>query len=146
MKLAISDVMLDSEVYEDYDAFERILNIPADVGGHFEVTFDWMSPSAIATNDLPDLKLRLYGNYPNPFNPVTTIRYGVETHDYASLQVQIEIYNVLGEKITTLVSAEQPAGEYTVRWDATGLPTGVYFCRLETGEGINRMHKMLLVQ
>lgn len=79
----------------------------------------------------------LLPNYPNPFNPVTTIRYQilggkdrVETPYRASQLVQLTIHNILGQKVATLVSENQLPGEYSVRWNASGLSCGIYFYRL----------------
>ena len=66
-------------------------------------------------------------NYPNPFNPGTTIRYGLAQRSGVSLMV----YNTLGQAVRTLVGSEQEAGYHEVRFDATGLASGVYFYRIE---------------
>jgi hypothetical protein len=57
----------------------------------------------------------LYQNYPNPFNPNTTIKYSIPKSDHIEL-VLLEIYNTLGEKISTLVNEHQKPGNYTVEW------------------------------
>ncbi len=66
-------------------------------------------------------------NYPNPFNPITEIKYTLPV----DCQVKVEIYNTLGEKVTTLVDGKQKAGYRAVRWDATSSPSGIYFYRLQ---------------
>ena len=85
-------------------------------------------------------------NYPNPFNPSTTVKYSVPTRS----QVTIEIFNVLGQRIKTLVDKTQSAGEYEVDWDGTNdygslQATGVYFYRLRAGE-VAKSKKMLLLK
>jgi hypothetical protein len=92
-------------------------------------------PAAIATD------YRLDQNYPNPFNPSTTIRYALRKRQ----DVEIGIFNLLGEAIAHLVHEEQEAGVHAVVWDASGAPTGVYFCRLRTGE-FTASRKLLLVR
>lgn len=72
-------------------------------------------------------------NYPNPFNPKTVINYqlpGQWSDRSAISQVDLSIYNTLGQKIATLVSAKQVAGYYKVEWDASGFPTGIYLYQL----------------
>ncbi len=88
----------------------------------------------------------LLQNYPNPFNPTTTIEYQVP----AQAMTDIEIYNMLGERVATLVHEVQPAGFYTVQWKGTNdggakVATGVYFYRMRAGE-FNMVKKMLLVK
>jgi uncharacterized lipoprotein YddW (UPF0748 family) len=83
----------------------------------------------------------LYNNYPNPFNPKTVISYKLSVISY----VELTIYNLLGEKIVTLVSEQQQAGYHQVQWDASGYATGVYFYQLKTDSKMD-MKKMILVQ
>ena len=74
---------------------------------------------------------RLEQNYPNPFNPLTQIEYSISKADHVSLVV----YNMLGQKVRTLVDKKQVAGAYTIKWDGTddfgmSLAGGIYFCKL----------------
>jgi hypothetical protein len=68
-------------------------------------------------------------NYPNPFNPATVIRFGLPE----ASEVRLAIYNILGQEIRVLARMHAEAGYHTVRFDGTGLPTGVYFYRLQAG-------------
>ena len=75
------------------------------------------------------------GNYPNPFNPSTDIQYGLAEAG----NVEIVIYNVLGQKVRTLVNGRKEAGNYVVRWhgrndNGQSLPSGMYFLRMEAGK------------
>jgi hypothetical protein len=94
----------------------------------------------------------LHGNFPNPFNPVTTIQYTVvETQNYASLpDVHLTIHNILGEKIETLVSETQPSGRYTVKWDAREYASGIYYYRLSVISNghmtFTKTRRMLLIR
>jgi chitodextrinase len=81
-------------------------------------------------------------NYPNPFNPVTVIRYSLDVNS----RVELTIYDILGRKITTLFSGLQTAGWREQTWDASGLPSGVYICRLRTDTGRNEMRRMALIK
>ena len=89
----------------------------------------------------------LMQNYPNPFNPTTTIAYNLAN----KTQVQLIIYNVLGQKIKTLVNNKQTAGNHTVVWNGkneagVSVPSGVYFYRLETKSGAQQVRKMMLLK
>ena len=72
---------------------------------------------------------KLEQNYPNPFNPSTSFEFRVSSFGFVSLKV----FDVLGREITRLVNDVRPTGVYTVRWDASSLPSGVYFARLNQG-------------
>ena len=78
---------------------------------------------------------------PNPFNPVTTIRYVVPSAGRAL----ITVYDVLGRVVETLVDARRNSGEYFVRWDAGRMASGVYLCRIQTGSH-DQTVKMMLVR
>jgi len=88
----------------------------------------------------------LLQNYPNPFNPATTIRYELPV----SRKVTLSIYNLLGQKIRTLVNRTQEAGSYSVVWDGTNnegkrVPSGIYVYRLDSGI-FRESRKMVLVR
>ena len=97
------------------------------------------------TFDIPT-EYALSQNYPNPFNPSTTISYDIPSDGRASLKV----YNYLGQEVALLVDQEQQAGRYQIRWDASGLASGVYFYRLRAngtdGKTTLMMKKMLLLK
>jgi len=80
------------------------------------------------------LTCKLAHNYPNPFNPKTVISYTIGEIGQSPVQVDLSIYNVSGKKVMTLVSARQPAGSYTVEWDASDFSSGVYLCQLKAGD------------
>ena len=93
---------------------------------------------------LPE-RFELGHNYPNPFNPSTVIPYQLPV----STRVRLEIFNILGQRVTTLVDGERPAGFHTARWDATNasgraVAAGVYFYRLKGG-GMHLTRSMVLI-
>jgi hypothetical protein len=109
----------------------------------FDGTYEY-SPEVEIEVSTPD-EYALMQNYPNPFNPATTIEYTLpEIAD-----VRIDVYNVLGELITTLINREVDAGYQTVKFDAASLPSGIYIYRLNA-EGKQKSFtdtkKMLLVK
>lgn len=83
----------------------------------------------------------LFQNYPNPFNPKTVIRYALPV----TCNLDLSIYNILGQKVATLVNKKQPAGSYNVEWDASGVSSGVYYYRLEA-EGYSEVKKMVVIK
>ncbi len=97
--------------------------------------------SGIASPSATPSTFALEQNYPNPFNPTTTINYSL---DKAS-NVNISIYNILGEKVETLLSSFEAAGSHNIVFDASALPSGVYFYRLNA-EGMSMTKKMVLIK
>ncbi|MCH7724519.1 MAG: T9SS type A sorting domain-containing protein, partial [Bacteroidetes bacterium] len=87
----------------------------------------------------------LYQNYPNPFNPTTKIKYGIPNSGLITLQV----YNLLGEVVTTLVNKQQSAGNYEVSFDAAsaagGLSSGIYLYKIQAGD-YSDLKKMILLR
>jgi len=85
--------------------------------------------------------ISLLQNYPNPFNPATVISYQLPVNSYVTLKV----YDVLGREVAGLVNEKQDAGHFSVQWDATKMPSGVYFYTLQAGE-YRATKRMLLVK
>ncbi len=110
----------------------------ADPSGHFT-----LSLGAVPGTALPE-PFELGSNYPNPFNPSTLIPYQLPS----SMHVRLEVFNLLGQRIATLVDGEQPAGFHTAEWDATdagqAVGAGVYLYRL-SGDAGKITRRMLLV-
>lgn len=82
----------------------------------------------------------LYQNHPNPFNPTTNIKYEVPEHTY----VKLEIFDVLGRSVRSLVNEEKPAGRYEIEFDGSSLASGLYYCRITAGDFIQTKKMMLL--
>ncbi|MFC2133571.1 SBBP repeat-containing protein [Bacteroidota bacterium] len=91
-------------------------------------------------DDIPE-QFILYANYPNPFNPTTNIRFDLPSSEFVNLTV----YNLLGEKISNLISEIKPAGIHTINFDASDLKSGMYIYRIEAGNFVES-RKMLLVK
>ena len=87
------------------------------------------------------IKFALEQNYPNPFNPTTTIAYSIPQ----ASDVELTVYNVLGQRVATVVSAYQTSGSYQVNFDASRLSSGVYLYRIKAGSHVS-VKKMLLVK
>jgi photosystem II stability/assembly factor-like uncharacterized protein len=96
----------------------------------------------VGVNDFENNKsISTISNFPNPFKKNTTISYNVSIPAI----VRVTVYNSLGEKITTLANNFQLPGNYSVVWDGTGLPAGIYYCKVDN-EINTFMVKMLLVE
>ena len=95
------------------------------------------------TGDHPALIPEQYSilqNYPNPFNNITIISFGLPHN----VPVVIDIYDILGRKVETLVDERQPAGYHQVMWDAEGVSSGIYFYRIQAGEYAETKKMVLL--
>ena len=91
-------------------------------------------------------EFRLYQNYPNPFNPVTTISYDLPEDGF----VELSVYNMRGEKVTTLLKSNQEAGSYKVNWDGRNengeiVSSGIYFLRIVSGS-YSKTNKMIFIR
>ena len=95
----------------------------------------------ISTSDELPVNFQLGQNYPNPFNPSTKIEYSIHEVSF----VQLKVYDVLGNEVSTLVNEEQNAGVYRADFSATALTSGTYFYRLET-DSFSETKKMLLLK
>ncbi len=90
--------------------------------------------------EIPD-KFVLYQNYPNPFNPGTEIRFDLPK----SVHVKLEVFNLLGERVSVLYDGFMEAGHGSVRWNAVGFPSGVYYYKLTAGDFVD-VKKMVLLK
>jgi len=86
-------------------------------------------------------KLELYPNYPNPFNPETVFNFDLP----ASEKISLQIYNITGQVVATLLDQNLPAGHHSVRWNAENLPSGIYLMKLITSHHV-RTRKIILVK
>ena len=112
----------------------RILTVPSEDMIQADTVERWkdMQGSAVHSYEKPS-SCRLYQNVPNPFNPVTRIDYTLQKNEF----VIIEIYNIAGEKIATLVKDVVSAGRHSIMWNGKNqlskpVPSGLYLCRIST--------------
>ncbi|MFQ5500460.1 MAG: S8 family serine peptidase, partial [Candidatus Zixiibacteriota bacterium] len=106
----------------------------------------WLSPRVSTDidddpNGLLPGKVRLAQNYPNPFNPATVISFSVPVR----ARVQLEVFNILGQRVISLIDRELKAGKHQASFDGGKFASGVYFYRLTVGEEV-RTRKMLLIK
>ncbi len=102
-------------------------------------TFEY-SNAIVAELSAPE-KYILTQNFPNPFNPTTTIAYGLKDKS----NVRIDVFNSLGEMVKTILNEERDPGNYTVEFNAIELPSGVYFYQMKAGSFV-QTRKMILLQ
>lgn len=84
---------------------------------------------------------KMYGNYPNPFNPTTSINYDIPKSTY----VKLSVYDITGKEVETLVNKNLQAGKYRADWNASRYSSGIYFARIETGD-YRHIIKMIMVK
>ena len=112
---------------------------------HLPVMLKFAYPTEIETGlmergELPE-DFILEQNYPNPYNPVTTISYFLPI----SSKVSLVIYNLIGEEVTHLLDGHQSVGNYSLNWDASNFSSGIYFYRLQAGDFV-QTRKMILLK
>ncbi len=106
--------------------------ITAEADGLEPAELSWKIPTSVEPEDDGDQRpqqVTLLGNYPNPFNPSTVIRYAIPDDAHVSLVV----YDALGRIVQTLVDTRQPAGAHAAQFDASALSSGIYLYRLQVG-------------
>ena len=115
--------------------FYDVINAMTDEGWMlFDASVLWAMDDGVTSigneeNGVPS-EFLLSNNYPNPFNPFTTIRYHLQN----ASKVTMKIYNISGQKIETLVNEYQTAGEHEITWQPKALPGGIYFYKLKAGD------------
>ena len=131
--LELIDPMEDNSIAQNWTASADIGGTPGKVNSIF-------SKIRLDNNNLPQAYF-LYNNYPNPFNPTTVISWQIPGES----RVDLTIYNILGEKLATLVSEKQKAGQYKIEFNAAKLPSGIYFYRLHAGD-YQQVKKMVVIK
>lgn len=130
---------------DDSDSFAYYVEITNSCGQTAYVdpvnSFESFSPVATERGGELPAQVMLDGNYPNPFNPQTVIRYGLPE----ASEVRLAVYDAMGRQVRLLVSQVQGAGWHTATFEAAGLPSGVYLYRLEA-DAASHTGRMLLVK
>jgi len=103
----------------------------------------WLTSVGVESTTRPPLpdQFSLSQNYPNPFNPGTEIKYALPKDCW----VRLEVYNILGQRVATLVDGKQVAGYKVIHWDASRMASGVYIYRIRAGEFV-QVRRMLLLK
>lgn len=148
----IDHITFTSELADEYFVETERVENTSYIGSYLSTTSDhfpvWVRfdfNNATSNDEFPDelpRSITLNQNYPNPFNPSTVISYSLDK----SVNVQLEVFNLLGRKVATLVDGRQSAGQKNVSFDGTGLSSGVYVYRLSTETGVSLTRKMLLIK
>jgi len=111
-------------------------------GGHnIRLVKTTLDLTSIDTNqNLSISKYHLYPNYPNPFNPHTTITFNL----LKTCNVTLKIFNILGQEVATLVTTSQLSGSHAYEWDASNFPSGIYLYRLQAGDWVETKKMVLM--
>jgi len=139
----ISSVVLEYEFFIYYDnQYWKVRTInDGGIGPWSEINHFNFLYTDVEDLELIPTEFALRQNYPNPFNPSTTITY----HLPKTANVELKVYDVLGNEIATLVDEEQPVGIYNVQFTMNNFCSGVYFYKLTAGDYISTK-KMILIK
>jgi len=143
-----TEYIYDLSAYDGQDVYIAIRCVSDDAFVFYVDNFSVHTDGGSSSEDptAPVLQTELKGNYPNPFNPTTTIRYSVKEAG----PVEIEIYNVKGQLVKQLLQEDKAAGEHTVIWNGTdqnnqAVSTGVYFYKMNAGK-YSSTRKMIMMK
>ncbi|MEP0861329.1 MAG: T9SS type A sorting domain-containing protein [Ignavibacterium sp.] len=125
----------------NHNMSDNTVSFSSDVVGNFFILTGDSPTSVESSNDLIVEEYILEQNFPNPFNPVTTIKFNIPKNSF----VQLSVYNLLGQKVADLVNEQLQAGAYEVNFDASSLSSGTYFYQL-IADGNNLAKKMILLK
>ncbi|MCH7774913.1 MAG: T9SS type A sorting domain-containing protein [Bacteroidetes bacterium] len=137
----ISDENKDGYLIKEFAGNVEVGERQITDGLEISISNDKVSLLKIQLGSILPTRFVLEQNFPNPFNPVTTIKYEIPS----KATVQLNIYNTLGEVILVLVNEEKPVGYYEIEFDASSFASGVYFYRIQAGDFIETK-KMILMK
>ncbi|MEN8191409.1 MAG: T9SS type A sorting domain-containing protein [Bacteroidota bacterium] len=103
-------------------------------------TYSYIPMTGIVSDNNENITYKLSNNYPNPFNPSTTINYSIAEQG----MVELKVYDVLGRVVSILVNQEQTSGNYEVKLDGNNLKSGVYFYQIRSGSFVESKKMVLL--
>ncbi|WKZ68546.1 MAG: T9SS type A sorting domain-containing protein [Melioribacteraceae bacterium] len=138
----------DNDLPDLDKVFYRLRQIDNDGTDAYSKTVEVDLGGVTSVEDEMQFEFALEQNYPNPFNPVTTINFtlpSVGTTHELSLQAKLTVYNLLGQEVHTLVNEVKSAGSYQIQFDASDLPSGIYFYSLTYGNH-NQTRKLALLK
>ena len=125
------DLMLNGDqvdAFMEQNTHEKVMQILSEI-------------SAVSMSEIQrPLTYEFLGAYPNPFNSATTISYSPPEQ----AQVSLKLYDISGREIETLVDKLQKVGNYSIPWNAIDFPSGVYFCRIESGKHVQTLKLSLI--
>jgi len=122
----------------DLTGSDNPATVTVDAAKYITATFE--PSSGITIENIPK-EYRLAQNFPNPFNPATTIEYDLKQAGWTTLNV----YNMLGQEVATLINRHLEAGRYSICFNASQLSSGIYYYRLKSGD-FNSLKKMVLIK
>jgi hypothetical protein len=102
----------------------------------------WTPKVYVNIDDILPEKHQLLSVYPNPFNPSTTLAYTLRS----DANVKIDIFDLRGRRIHSLINKKQLAGEHELKWHAGNVPSGIYICTLSIDHKLTDTQKLLLVK
>lgn len=138
---AAQDIALPSALLSTLPPGGSGINPPGIMAPSTRFSYIVSSPSLVKNENSVPVEFKLFDNYPNPFNPVTNIKFSI----IELSQVKLNIYDISGRMITQLVNMQLSPGVYSYRFDASGLSSGIYFYRIQAGMN-TAVNKMLLIK
>jgi len=132
------------ECYHQYFDLQLIVRKQHRANDSISFTFQARVGLGVADEEnalLLSQKIWLFQNYPNPFNPVTNIQFFLPKAG----PVKIEVFDVTGKKMATILNSQKPAGSYSIEFDGSNLASGIYFYHLQAGQFVD-VKKMILMK
>ena len=135
----------EPKVFACDDGFTGVMWLQDLEGGgeHYEILLSYKNFNAITENDYFDIKtgtMKFYTVYPNPFNALTTISYRLQSQ----ANVTLKIFDINGRQVAELTDELMDAGSHSVIWEGKDAPSGVYICRLDTGNEVDSRKLMVI--